>query len=56
MADDSGQAGAFEIEITPEMIEAGASVLIFDRELIREEVAFDVIKAALDVHQAQRNL
>lgn len=43
-----GQAGTLEIEITPEMIEAGASELVFDSRLIREHVAEDVIRAALE--------
>jgi len=38
---------AFEIEITPAMIEAGARELIFDAELIRVDVAEDIIRAAL---------
>lgn len=37
-----------EIEITPEMISAGASELVFDPELIRVDVAEDIIRAALE--------
>lgn len=37
-----------EIEITPEMIAAGARELVLDPELIRIDVAEDVIRAALE--------
>jgi hypothetical protein len=39
---------ADEIEVTPEMIEAGAKELVFDSELIRVDVAKDIIVAALE--------
>jgi hypothetical protein len=41
-AEDAG-----EIEITPEMIKAGAEELIFDAELIRTEVVESILTAAL---------
>ncbi len=34
--------------LTPEMIEAGASELIFDNELCRYTVAEEIIRAALE--------
>lgn len=37
-----------EIEITSEMIEAGAAELVFDSRLIRYDVAYDIICAALE--------
>lgn len=45
---DSGDRSALEIEITPEMIEAGARELVFDGELMRRDVAADIIIAALE--------
>lgn len=36
-----------EIEVTPAMVAAGARELIFDAELIREEVAERILRAAL---------
>lgn len=42
------QAGELpKIEITPEMIEAGAKELIFDPELIRVDVVEAILRAAL---------
>ena len=43
------QAGALEIEITPEMIAAGAGELVFDSELVREDVVYDILVAAFKV-------
>jgi hypothetical protein len=40
-------ADKIEIEITPEMIEAGVRELIFDDELIKSEVAEGILRAAL---------
>jgi hypothetical protein len=36
------------IEITPEMIAAGARELVFDSELIRADVTEDILRAALE--------
>lgn len=44
---ESGTGRRLEIEITPEMIEAGAKEVTFDSELLRTEVAEEVLRAAL---------
>lgn len=43
----TGRHSDDEIEITPEMIEAGCQELVFDAELIRSEVAKRILFAAL---------
>lgn len=43
-----GQRDRPAIELTEEMIEAGAAELVFDPELIRVHVAEDIIRAALE--------
>lgn len=37
-----------EIVITPDMIEAGCKKLVFDSALVRSEVVFDILFAALN--------
>ena len=47
MTDETGRRLTKVVIITPEMIEAGCSELVFDSELIRSDVVFDVLVAAL---------
>lgn len=44
----SGDRPALEIEITEEMIKAGAEELVFDSRLIPDHVVEDILRAALE--------
>ena len=46
--DDTESATGRRIEITREMVAAGERELVFDSELIRSAVVFDILAAALE--------